>query len=107
MRRHGATVLPCSPVDGCIRPGASATAIPGLNRCRVLNRCLRDGLVVQLFLVWSPTIKLASIENGLAVVPLETEELKRELDPHPNTEAYVLVVQIGDIRRTGRPGKPD
>src|ERR1700730_15479474 len=34
--------------------------------------------------------KLASIENGLAVVLLDTEKLKREVDPHPNTDAYVL-----------------
>jgi hypothetical protein len=40
--------------------------------------------------------QLATIENGLAVVLLDTEKLKREVDPHPNTDAYVLVVQIGE-----------
>jgi hypothetical protein len=40
--------------------------------------------------------KLASIQNGLAVVPLDVDRLKREVDPHPNTDAYVLVVQTGE-----------
>lgn len=40
--------------------------------------------------------KLATIQNGLAVVPLDTDRLKREVDPHPNTDAYVLVIQIGE-----------
>lgn len=40
--------------------------------------------------------KLASIQNGLAVVPLDVNRLKREVDPHPNTDAYVLVVQTGE-----------
>ncbi len=40
--------------------------------------------------------KLASIQNGLAVVPLDVSRLKREVDPHPNTDAYVLVVQTGE-----------
>jgi len=40
--------------------------------------------------------KLASIENGLAVVPLDVNRLKGEVNPHPNTDAYVLVVQTGE-----------
>lgn len=40
--------------------------------------------------------KLAAIHNGLAVVPLDIDRLKRELDPHPNTSAYVAVVQAGE-----------
>ena len=41
-------------------------------------------------------VKLANIENGRAVLPLDTENVKRDLNPHPNTDAYVLVVQIGE-----------
>ena len=40
-------------------------------------------------------LKLATIEKGIAVVPLDSERLIRELNPHPNTDAYVLVLQIG------------
>jgi hypothetical protein len=40
--------------------------------------------------------KLATILNGLAVVPLDADRLKREVDPHPNTDGYVLVVQAGE-----------
>jgi hypothetical protein len=40
--------------------------------------------------------KLASIQNGLAVVPLVVDRLKREVDPHPNTDMYVLVIQAGE-----------
>jgi len=39
---------------------------------------------------------LATIQNGLATVPLDTDRLKREVDPHPNTDAYVLVIRIGE-----------
>jgi hypothetical protein len=42
------------------------------------------------------SLKLATIENGLAVVPVDTSGLKREMDPHPNTDAYVLAIQIGE-----------
>jgi hypothetical protein len=40
--------------------------------------------------------KLTGIQNGLAVVPLDVSQLKREMDPHPNTDAYVVVVQTGE-----------
>jgi hypothetical protein len=39
---------------------------------------------------------LATIQNGLAVVPLDIDRLKREADPHPNTDAYVIVIQAGE-----------
>lgn len=41
-------------------------------------------------------IQLAAIQNGLALVPLDAGKLKRELDPHPNTDGYVVVLQIGE-----------
>jgi hypothetical protein len=41
-------------------------------------------------------VQLATIQNGLARMPLDTEKLKRELDPHPNTDGYVVVLQIGE-----------
>ena len=41
-------------------------------------------------------LQLATIENGLALVPLDTEKLKRELDAHPNTNGYVVALQIGE-----------
>jgi hypothetical protein len=41
-------------------------------------------------------IQLAAVGNGLALVPLDTGKLKRELDPHPNTDGYVVVLQIGE-----------
>jgi hypothetical protein len=41
-------------------------------------------------------LKLADIENGRAVLSLDTEKLQRDLNPHPNTEVYVLVVQVGE-----------
>ena len=40
--------------------------------------------------------KLAVIQNGQAVVPLDIDRLKRELDPHPNTDAYVVAIQVGE-----------
>ena len=41
-------------------------------------------------------IQLAAVGNGLALVPLDTGKLKRDLDPHPNTDGYVVVLQIGE-----------
>jgi hypothetical protein len=41
-------------------------------------------------------IQLATIRNGLALVTLDTGRLKRELDPHPNTDGYVVVLQAGE-----------
>src|SRR5258708_11071513 len=41
-------------------------------------------------------IKLAQIEDGRAQLPVDTERVKHELNPHPNTEVYVLVIQIGE-----------
>jgi hypothetical protein len=41
-------------------------------------------------------VQLATIQNGLARMPLDTENLKHELDPHPNTDGYVVVLQIGE-----------
>lgn len=40
--------------------------------------------------------KLAAIQNGVAVVPLDADRLKREAAPHPNTDGYVLVIQAGE-----------
>ena len=40
--------------------------------------------------------KLASIQNGLAVVPLDVARLKPQVDPHPNTDGYVLAIQVGE-----------
>jgi hypothetical protein len=39
--------------------------------------------------------KLAAIQNGLAVVPFDVDRLKREMDPHPDTSGYVMVIQAG------------
>lgn len=41
-------------------------------------------------------IQLAAIKNGLATVPLDVEKLKRELDPNPTTDGYVIALQIGE-----------
>lgn len=41
-------------------------------------------------------IEVAAIKGGFALVPADTERLKRELDPHPNTVGYVLAVQVGE-----------
>ena len=41
-------------------------------------------------------LQLATIENGVALLPLDTGMLKRELDPHPNTNGYVVALQIGE-----------
>jgi hypothetical protein len=40
--------------------------------------------------------KLAAIQNDLAVVPLDIDRLRREADPHPDTSAYVVVIQAGE-----------
>ena len=40
--------------------------------------------------------KLAAVQNGIAVLPLDIDRLKREADPHPNTDAYVVVIQGGE-----------
>lgn len=41
-------------------------------------------------------IKLGEIKNGRVDLPLDTEKLRRELDPHPNTDGYVVVLQTGE-----------
>jgi len=40
--------------------------------------------------------KLAVIRNGLVVVPLDGDRLRREMDPHRDTSAYVVVIQAGE-----------
>jgi hypothetical protein len=40
--------------------------------------------------------KLADIQNGAASVPLDVDRLKREVDPHPNTDGYVIVIRAGE-----------
>ena len=40
--------------------------------------------------------QLAAIENGVASLPPDTAKLKRELNPHPNTEGYVVALQLGE-----------
>ena len=40
--------------------------------------------------------KLAVIQNGLAVVPLDDDRLKQEVDPHPNTSGYVIAIQASE-----------
>jgi hypothetical protein len=44
-------------------------------------------------------IELVTIQNGPALAPLDTGRLKREPDPHPNTDGYVIVLQIGEHLR--------
>lgn len=39
-------------------------------------------------------LKLATIENNVVEVPLDAEKVRRALDPHPNTDAYVVVLQL-------------
>jgi hypothetical protein len=41
-------------------------------------------------------VKLADILAGNALVRSDIEELKRELNPAPSTEVYVLVIQVGE-----------
>ena len=41
-------------------------------------------------------IQLAAIENGLALMSLDAAKLKRQLDPNPTTDGYVVVLQIGE-----------
>jgi hypothetical protein len=41
-------------------------------------------------------VKVADIVDGSAQVRSDTEELKRELNPAPSTEVYVVVIQIGE-----------
>ena len=41
-------------------------------------------------------LQLATIENGLALVPRDAENLKHKLNPHPNTNGYVVALQIGE-----------
>lgn len=43
-------------------------------------------------------IEWAAVKNGLALVPLDSAELQRKLDPHPATDAYVVVLQTGEHR---------
>jgi hypothetical protein len=38
--------------------------------------------------------KLADIQDGVAEIPLDVERVRRELDPNPNTDAYVVVLQL-------------
>jgi hypothetical protein len=35
--------------------------------------------------------KLADIQDGVAAIPRDMERIRRELNPHPNTEAYVIL----------------
>jgi hypothetical protein len=39
-------------------------------------------------------LKLATIENAVATIRLDAEKVRREFDPHPNTDAYVVVLQL-------------
>src|SRR5689334_21738057 len=41
-------------------------------------------------------VQLGTIKNGIAPLLLDPGKLKGELDPHPNTDGYVVAVQIGD-----------
>jgi hypothetical protein len=41
-------------------------------------------------------IQLAQIRAGIGHVRLDIERLKRELNPHPNTDAYIVVAQVGE-----------
>jgi hypothetical protein len=38
--------------------------------------------------------KLADIQNGAAEIPLDIEKIRSALNPHPNTDAYVVVFQF-------------
>jgi hypothetical protein len=40
--------------------------------------------------------KLAAIHDGAATLPLDTDRLMREADPHPNTDAYVVVIEASE-----------
>ncbi len=40
--------------------------------------------------------KLASVNNGRVVVPLDSERLRQEAQPHPNTKSYLLAIQVGE-----------
>ncbi len=41
-------------------------------------------------------IQLGAIKNGLATLPMDIAQLKRNLNPNPNTDGYVVVLQIGE-----------
>lgn len=41
-------------------------------------------------------LKVSAIENGVASVPVDADRLRRQLDPHPNTDGYIWVVQLGE-----------
>lgn len=40
------------------------------------------------------SLKLADLQNGVAEISVDTEKIRRQLNPHPNTDAYVLVLQF-------------
>jgi hypothetical protein len=40
------------------------------------------------------SLKLGDIVNGLAEIPTDMEKIRSGLDPHPNTDAFVLVLQF-------------
>jgi hypothetical protein len=37
---------------------------------------------------------LADIQGGVAEIPLDLDKIQRDLNPHPNTDAYVVVLQL-------------
>lgn len=41
-------------------------------------------------------VQLGSIHNGSALLLFDTEKLKRALDPNPETEAFVVVIQLSE-----------
>ena len=47
---------------------------------------------------WYGLLKLqwATIKDGVALVSLDAEKLKSELDPNPTTDGYVVAVQVGE-----------
>jgi hypothetical protein len=47
-------------------------------------------------------IRLATIKDGAALVLLDSTKLKRELNPHPNTDGYVVALQAVSTYGTGR-----
>lgn len=41
-------------------------------------------------------IQWATIKDGYALVSLDAGKLEREVNPHPNTDGYVVVLQLGE-----------
>lgn len=87
-------------VQLCGPPGSTYAQQPHVMRYKFAigdpSRGLSSGTLWLYSYSWYglQSIKLADLQGGVAEIPLDIEKIQRELNPHPNTDAYVVVLQL-------------